>query len=422
MNRRLICAMLTLVIAGCSPVDDRVPAEAMDFRSPLGIDWDQSGRELGVSRDAREQICKADAAFLSAVFDSEEISVIVSECIDNESFYFEVPRERVPGVFKTYDIYGVFIPNKGVSLVEYTFDEKPLGTSTAEDNASRENHVSMVRQPLVEMYGNPNANGSYYETGLVGFVQHSQQDGPCDLWIVENVAIILCSNRVSVSDGVSASLTFARLDREPGSDYVLRQFNSNDTALPFSWFDNARHQSANESTLVTLLNWLGPESYDSCNDDELKPLDDVWVLPANTEAEVRNRFGSAKGDQLAMKAIEHTWDINDDMISESKRLMYLMKLASSQGSAIADNEIGASLVHCYQGVEQDIPRAIEWLNKAAIAGDEYAKASLARLHLVGEIESDDPTSQALELLKECAEDDGACGAKLRALKRVKQSQ
>ncbi|MDJ0919588.1 MAG: hypothetical protein QNI84_00545 [Henriciella sp.] len=417
---RLIAAPVIVFLSACSWLHDPVPKQAISHESPFGIGWDFSEQELTQRTSERRTECETQSKPLNAYFSVDEVEILVSDCMFHNPIYFDVESARIPEFFRSGEVYATMRDRTGPSRIEYAYLHQFYPSSTPEDNERREQHAAQIRQSLIKLYGAPQANGAFDQNSLTGFIPQSGNDHPCDVWVSADVAIMLCSERIAMIDGIETSLSFVRLDREPGWD-ASRQYV---TGWPESQASSANDQDMFEyraSHLQTLLNWLTPEQFDECQEDYVEPLEAVWTLSSPAAAELAERFDEYSGDQLALRAIELAEDFDDetDLRMLDKSLMYLFRRASEEGSAIATNEIGASLLYCYQGVEQDIPRAMEWLSAAADAGDAYAQSSLALLHMMGEVPSDAPKAAALELLRECASlDEETCGPKKRAIEAV----
>jgi TPR repeat protein len=75
------------------------------------------------------------------------------------------------------------------------------------------------------------------------------------------------------------------------------------------------------------------------------------------------------------------------------------------------SEIGASLLFCYNHVQQDLPRAKHFLERASELGDSYAMRSLASMHLSNLTEDENAAELGSELLERCQSLGNAqCGA------------
>ncbi|MEO0452420.1 MAG: hypothetical protein AAFZ74_19050 [Pseudomonadota bacterium] len=433
---RFICVIAALLLVGCSWVDGSIPESVIQIEKPFGLSWDQSEAESTLRTAAQREACERDAKPLRVHFSDEEIETLVVDCVFRSAIFFDLSVERLPEFFRQGELAGILASDVGPAVIEYAYLHQYYPESTSEDNEKRAEHAAKIRRALVSKYGESQASGVFVQTSLTGFIPVSGDDHPCDLWIIEDVAIVLCSRRITLIDGIDASLTFIKLDRVPTAD-ILVGYSDHNANPEQGEIDHSSNSVFDESTyedrgLETLLDWLYPDQRNpldwletghsnKCEQDELQTLENVWTLSEEAQTEIEAEFGAYSGDELAMRAIDFAQDYDDetDRREHDKKLMFLFKRASSQGSAIATNEIGASLLYCYHGVEQDIPHAIEWLSTAAEAGDAYAKSSLAKLYIFEELTSSDPRAEAMKLLRECAAiDEEACGSKLRAMEHL----
>lgn len=181
--------------------------------------------------------------------------------------------------------------------------------------------------------------------------------------------------------------------------------------------DNASNESSPNQDVATnnlslegksfqeiLAYWVSPDDFKNCRYEELEPIENVWLLPDDGIDQHASIFIGHTGNDLALKAIEFAENL-DVEISARRRdqiVMFHLKAAADQGSAIAMNEIGSSLLYCYQHVEQDLEAARWWLEGAAEKGDDYAMRSLAQMHILRMTEVEQPELVAQKLLTKCA--------------------
>ncbi len=110
----------------------------------------------------------------------------------------------------------------------------------------------------------------------------------------------------------------------------------------------------------------------ACTSASLRPLEEVWTLNDQDLIEkIDYETEDYRSDILAYFAVifyNDTTLIFDDYESSvispevrSKVVMYILKRAAEQGSSVAKAEIGASLIFCYQNVDQDVISGLTWL-------------------------------------------------------------
>lgn len=187
--------------------------------------------------------------------------------------------------------------------------------------------------------------------------------------------------------------------------------------------DIGDYEYPNENTffLDVVSDWLQPDTFRDCDSDTLEPLETGWVLTEELESEVREITERYYGEELAEYAFENGGELTEHGLEsdEQKTMLFFLKKAVEQGSVSAMNEIGASLLYCYQNVQQDTSQAQVWLLRAAELGDALAMRSLARMHINGMIDSSDGLSEAITWLARCNEvEPDECQLILRATREL----
>jgi TPR repeat protein len=150
--------------------------------------------------------------------------------------------------------------------------------------------------------------------------------------------------------------------------------------------------------------WQDSQDFYNCKSGDLEPLNGVWTLADSDRDRFKALLASKARDEFYYYALDHSQRLNDDIPEEQrdKEVMFLFRQAAEQGSVSAMNEIGASLLYCYQGVAQDQTEAQIWLEQAAAGGDSLAMYSLARMHLAGMTKVSEPEAVAMELFQACS--------------------
>ncbi len=151
--------------------------------------------------------------------------------------------------------------------------------------------------------------------------------------------------------------------------------------------------------------WLDKDEFKSCKVSDLEPLDTVWTLINRTQKEQVNLAPEElKGDELAQYAVEFHQNLDIELTPRDRDhvVMHLFKKAAAHESIIAISEIGASLLFCYQHVEQDLTRAQEWLERAVEHKDPYAMHALGRMHLARLTKQTDSERVGIDLIRQCA--------------------
>jgi TPR repeat protein len=141
---------------------------------------------------------------------------------------------------------------------------------------------------------------------------------------------------------------------------------------------------------------------DFCEQPNLLSLSDASHLSDEELSWWNDTLKVKNGDALARVAFDYAMESPHDEALTNRGLMYLLQRSAEQGSALGLNEVGASLMYCYQNVRNDDLQAAEWFNKAIEKGSTMAMRSLATLHLEGRLGVDSSRSEGLRLLRRCA--------------------
>ena len=175
-------------------------------------------------------------------------------------------------------------------------------------------------------------------------------------------------------------------------DNDVPQISTNDSSLEGMSFREALNHISDS------------DPFKNCDVEGLEPLAKVWSPPPRIRDQYADYFADATGEELALKVIEFSENLDIEIAPRARDqiTMFQFKIAAEQNSSIAMNEIGSSLLHCYQHVEQNLEDALWWLEKAASNGDDYAMRSIANMHLLGMTDVAQPRRMARELLIRCA--------------------
>ena len=198
---------------------------------------------------------------------------------------------------------------------------------------------------------------------------------------------------IIIRSGDMRSISFACILMIVGCGDSTSQITTNNSSLEGMSF------------LEALDHLNDPDEFRNCDSEGLKPLEEVWSVSKEVNDRYVHHFVDATGDNLALKAIEFAENLDIELPARTRDriVMFQFKLAAEQGSPIAMNEIGNSLLHCYQHVDQNLEDALRWLERAAANGDDYAMRSMAKMHILGMTDIEQPRAVAEELLLKCAE-------------------
>lgn len=170
----------------------------------------------------------------------------------------------------------------------------------------------------------------------------------------------------------------------------------------------AEHQEDPRPELSPLSPWDLIDFFDQfeptepCTEEDLKPLEEAARVSPEEAAFWAPQLESLNGDQVARLAIRFAEETDQKAESFDRNLLHLLLVSAQRGSGLGMNEIGASLMYCYQGVQRDDLAAAVWFEKAIEKRETFAMLSLGRLHLEGRLGEQSSNKRGLELLRTCA--------------------
>ncbi len=421
-----VAALSILTISSCGETKVRIEPTDLDFQNPFGFSWrsyDGQGEQIG---DHWAE-CRDLVAQLGGLIAPSESEHFVKKCAQEKHTIIFVPGERLSPSLRQGELSVVLRGESEPVLYNYSFLHRVLPNDNRKNKMQRRNHASAIRKELNKIYGLPVTAGYYDQGSETGFVADDDKEGPCEFWLMENVGIILCSERVVLIDGIEMALSFIRMDRAPIGHSLQCMIDPTSAVDCEDAFERTSDKPTAKSVsfLEILANWLDPDDFRNCNSGNLESIEKIWVLSETEEAKLAAVLETYSGEDLALYAINYAEGPGSEIPTKTrdKVLMFLFKQAASQGSATAMNEIGASLLYCYQRVQQDALAAQTWLEKAATADDTLAMKSLALMHLSGMTEAMNPTGEAVRLLEQCSRLDAElCSNELTALNAFIASQ
>ena len=122
----------------------------------------------------------------------------------------------------------------------------------------------------------------------------------------------------------------------------------------------------------------------SCTNEALQPLTKMMTLKSVNWTVLDQQIEGLSGEEKFNAAASTAVTATPENTLANAAVMYVMLSAARDGSALAMNELGMSLLTCQYGVGQDLSEARSWFKKAVEAGDDYAMLNLGRMYLRGE--------------------------------------
>ncbi|MCF6219924.1 MAG: hypothetical protein L3J65_02325 [Robiginitomaculum sp.] len=413
----LLIATLFMV-SSCGKALHSIDDANFDVQNPFGLSWVTTDKYSSeVKKKCNNILSPLDVFLNQAEYDHAFESCIVEQY---STFYF--PAEELPPSLRQGEFSVSLLGGNQPIQYNYSFLHDWTVDEYNRKSKLRRSHSARVKAKLIKLYGSPTASGHYDQGSRLGFVVDSTVEQPCDFWLVKNVGIFLCSERVVMIDGTEMSLSFIRLDFEPMGEQLrsmlLVSSGKKAEVYNISSANAGFSQTSKVAMLRKLSELIAIDKFGKCNSNSLEPIEVRWALSKTEEAKFSQIFKTHKGDDLAEYAIEYASNRKGTIqgLNQEVAVLFMFQHAAKQGSAVAMNEIGASLLYCLQNVQQDVATASIWLNRAAISGDTLAMYSLARMHLNSLTDATDPRSEAFKLLKKCAVlDDELCAEGLHAL-------
>ncbi|MEP1230868.1 MAG: hypothetical protein ABJG88_09355, partial [Litorimonas sp.] len=402
---------LMLSLSACNQTSSEYD-ELLNVEQPFGFSWDAVFEP--------DETLKNSCAFkfLDKFFLDSEITTIQKSCLSESRDWSYFPKEEIPLPSKNGELS--FVAQGSGEPLLYTYSYLHELFPTEETRKKKLLHAQRLKKVLSKKYGKPDMEGDFYnkDSSQAKFIK-SKTERPCAFWVVDDFGILLCSERVIFGDGFEMGLDFFNLKRSSHGaalrDIALQQTEHHES------MNDAAQKTPVKSALDDLNDWLNP-SFGRCDSEELEPLEKVLGISSAEKQKLHGILSKYHGQSLAEYAIEFGSNYTPDELKKKhdKTLMYLLKTAADQGSARAMNEIGASLVYCYQGVQRDTALGKEWIDKATAGGSVVALKTQAYLHysMTDEIVSKD---NFVTLLKQCSEiDEDVCGKELKAFLEISE--
>lgn len=426
LSPTFIIAFVALFLMACSSPEP-LNREHLDPQNPLGLGWQTSNAGVKISQittrrlNTRISNCKKKynrlEKFLNGNFTDEYLEYCKSSILVDEG----VLRKELPRFFRDSSISVTRNHKFDPVMYEYSYGHEIGPAHTLQK--TRIEKYNFLKTELVELLGEPQLWGDIWEYGDSFFIHTEKEKASCSVWVKNSIAIYLCSERIKYIDGVETSLIFLDMENHPYGKSIAKELRIILDINP------SRSQSkflGSEEHLSALLLWTGETAgtdFPGCQKDGNIPLTERAKVSADTIKLLQPLLSKYSGQSLMEYMYEHVIEIEEIVPDANIEnvITYLIFTAAQDGSGGAYNEIGASLLYCYQDVQQNYDEAILWFEKAIAKKEPLAYRSKALLHIMGKTDSIAPRKEAMELLERCSEiDPEACSAELAALKWVER--
>lgn len=392
-----------LIISSCSKSQNTIDKTYFSFQKPFGLTWDATDKYAKEPEGDCNQLIES----LGNLINPSQKETALVECYDQEYSTVNLPAKDIPQAFSRGEINIGLLGGKKPVRYTYSFLHYWTHDNSAQKSKLRKAHAAEIKTQLIQLYGPPSTSGFFDQATQFGYVVKDEANQPCSFWLINDIGILLCSEREFMYDAIEMSLSFFRVDEE----VVSKEFRN--MALISSGkkpdLKDERQETGtilgySKPALRKLAELVYSDKFNRCDKSDLLPIQDIWIQAKSNNAKLEKVYARYSGDELAEFLFENSHELGDKVpdIEQDLAIMLILKHAAEQGSATAMNEIGASLLHCYQGVQQDVDAAEKWLNKAANAGDAMAMQTLASMYLANLIASESPKNEALTVLEQCS--------------------
>ena len=415
--RLIILTMLVLAIIGaglafkeCGRLCVAPNLALFDSERPFEYGWDAFDDNGVTILQDHPYPCSDLTAKLDLLLSEDERVRLYDNCEQNRVRIIYPPNEQLPPTLRKGSV-GVLVEDNNQPIsYSYSYRHEIIPQSMPRISALRRKiHAAAIRRILVAKYGPPIATGRYGYYSDDALPIDFSFDGPCEYWRTKNVTITLCVERMVLFDGIEMNLTFSRLDRSE-HDLAIACAVEPKFSTACDNQSMSRPQGGLVNAMDDLAIWLAPRAA-GCALDGLKPLAVVATLSADDQSRIAPILEQYEGEDLAWHAINTYNEFGTGGageifgVSANPAVVYLLLQAAMQDSPTAMNEVGNTLLTCALGVEQDIPAGLKWLEKAAAAKNLDAFANLAYVRLTENENRDNARTDALALLKECADEE-----------------
>ena len=393
----------SMIISSCGNVDDVIDEPNLNFEKPFGFTWETTDKFVADFQSDCNQLIES----MGILLNTSEIDKALSDCESGEYSTSHLPYKEIPTGFDKGEFSVGLLGGTQPVLYSYSYLHDWGHDDLERKQQLRNAHASELNTRLIQLYGPPNTKGHFNQSAQFGFIVDNEVEQPCSFWLIQDIGILLCSERVVMVDGVEMSLSFVNLKEEIVGNQVHNMAmiaSGQKSTLNTIRAETQTKSSFSKIELRKLSKLIFPDEVHGCRKSDLQPIGNIWAQQQSNNAKFVQIYENYAGDKLADYVFENAHDLESELpdIEQDLAVMLLLKHAADQGSAAAMNEIGGSLLYCYQGIQQDINAAILWLNKAVAAGDTMAKQTLAHLHLANLMGVENPKNEALKLLDQCS--------------------
>jgi len=403
----ILALLSALLFLGCSDASNNRIDALINHTEPFGISQALTTKQLEIVRRKIEEKC--EIYFNLSGEQSKIITEINYKICLNSAFHSTILLD-VPNLKNTENL--TITTKNGAIPLMWELSYLHSLEDDAENIKKRQIHAKKFRKRLIKKYGKSSLKVNFDHFFLTDLRKDSKEDYKCEVWLVEIISIILCDQRVVYTDGFEMSLSFVQLDQVPFGDQFIQKMNSSKIQLEsghtfnYKFFGDFLEEQyiSQDSILSSIDNFPDETVKKRCDKNNIEPLTKRAKLSKPILDLITAEAKNLSADNLAYLGIEiasrERLELNDD--DREKSATYLLLESARRGSAIGMNEIGASQLYCYLGVEQNMPQGVKWVQSTASKGDLNARYNLARVILAQKVNVSDPVASIKALLESCA--------------------
>lgn len=389
MKKFLLLIIVLIILAATVSIaflasESNINKSKLTVNAPFGIGWETPFDSSKVEYYDYNFIgCEKNVTYLENTL-NEEFSSLEKACYDVHQAY------SIPTNFNASNINAHFYVQQLIGL-EYAYLHTWFDQEKYQEK--RNKRANILHKHLADIYGPALID----KTDRQKAKEEDFIDATCSTWIIDNVGIELCDQRVQYIDGVEMSLSYFLLDNEFNGE-LIRCAYSNASI------------SACEDLMVkykfnlTIINEFTEDLKNIDRDCQSADLFEIENLPALNDIQSKTIELTKiydDPDVLALFAI----NLNISGLSEEdKRLVryILLDKAAKNGSSDAMLEMGNTYFSCQFGNQKNLELAKKWLRAAKDKGDNLAPYNLGMMYLKGFIPSENPIESARENFQICA--------------------
>jgi len=198
------------MISSCSKSDNIIDMTYFSLQKPFGLTWEVTDKYAKEPEGDCNQLIKS----LGNLINSSQKEKALLECYGQEYTTVYLPAKDIPQALSKGEISIGLLGGKNPVRYSYSFLHDWTPDNLAQKSKLRIAHAAKIKTQLIQLYGQPNTNGYFDQNTQFGYVVEDEPNQPCSFWLINDIGILLCSERVVMVDGTEMSLSFSKVDEE----------------------------------------------------------------------------------------------------------------------------------------------------------------------------------------------------------------